>query len=121
MSQIDIVQSSRDRNCLIAYQGQRTLGYVRKCIGGQYQASYTMRTEGPLRATAQLAAEDLLSYKDRQKRLFERTNQDMLNQLTSAATVVYGQPAQPFEERQLMGRPAPTQIKSASGLMLSID
>ncbi len=121
-SAITIVQSSRNHNRFIAYQGTRTLGYIQKCPDG-FRAQYTLRTHGPARDTADKAAVDLADYKRHVNQICDRTNASMLaamNQRLEPA-VTYGTTAPELPERMLAGRPNPTQVKSASGLMLSID
>lgn len=122
MSQIDIVQSSRDHTRLIAYQGHRTLGYIQKYSEG-FKAQYTMRTEGPMRETAELAAIDLAEYERHVNQVCDRTNVSMLNAMNQRLepTVTYGKPAPELVDRPLIGRKAPTMVRSASGHLVSID
>lgn len=122
MSQIDIVQSSRDHTRLIAYQGHRTLGYIQKYSEG-FKAQYTLRIQGPMRETAELAAIDLAEYKRNVNRICDRTNASMLNAMNQRLepTVTYGKPAPKQVDRPLTSRKAPTLVRSASGHMVSID
>ena len=121
-SAIAIVQSSRDHTRLIAYQGTRTLGYIQKYREG-FKAQYTMRTQGPMRSTADLAAIDLAEYKRHVNQVCDLTNASMLNAMNQRLepTVTYGRPAPELVDRPLVSRKAPTMVRSASGYLVSID
>lgn len=123
MSQITIVQSSRDHTRLIAYQGHKTLGYIQKCQDG-FKARYTLRQQGPSRETTDEAALDLANYKLRVNQICDRSNQSMLNATNkrlSEPTVTYATKAPDLPQRLLAGYPMPTQVRSSCGQLICID